>query len=545
MAAAVVPPYYFVDDKEERLLLDEYLVSAQLGLIGWVNNFYAENRGAGEAGADYFGAVEAKNLDWNPFTHYWSLSVEEQFYFCFPLIALLAAGKQRSNVSGKQRTQVADSAPQGQKEQQVDTHVRFATVLGILCLLSTVLCAMLTYSSANRLAFYLMPARFWQLISGALLHALLSMMDAEEGILSATSPGLSLLSVILFAVAFAFTEGKRGFPFPWSLFAVCGTLCFIAAGSHGKSPPFNRLLAQPAFVYVGKLSYPLYLWHWPLLVAASWVSDHASLDAHVRTPLVSIAMVAVSVVLSALTYHFVEDRFRKWRPVSNWRILFLLLPLIGAVELWTALLRGPLEGDLCIVNCKPVVPSHTIANHRISTILSTNVSSTLNTSECNTTALELMRGYSAASTCTDRFQDMQAASEGTRVNIAKPPAAVAIGVVAQAPVCYSTEHPNPTWPAFRRSACFGNSDSWSNYRGLYGVDEGLRRVVDDCLGEGVIAGHAQTCGSKNVFLLGDSHAGSLLHGLEYAVNRSATVTGFRFLAAVCNTALQNLDNPGP
>eukprot|EP01052_Picozoa_sp_SAG31_P041531 SAG31_NODE_6323_length_2066_cov_2.036604_1_plen_342_part_00 len=132
MAVVVVPPY--------NAELDDYLSSAQVGLLGWVNMFYAANKGAGEAVADYFGNVQFRGLDWNFFTHYWSLSVEEQFYFCYPMLLLLAAGRQRVNVLSTlsheaNRTAEREGDPSNAEvsKKMVSEHSRLLTVVAIRC----------------------------------------------------------------------------------------------------------------------------------------------------------------------------------------------------------------------------------------------------------------------------------------------------------------------------------------------------------------------------------------------------------------------------
>ena len=172
-----------------------------------------------------------------------------------------------------------------------------------------------------------------------------------------------------------------------SLLAVCGTLCFILAGAarrslmlaeqtgalakvvlqRGASPgaaqgqgrlawrsaPFNALMGWAPVTYVGRLSYPIYLWHWPIFVAAKGEGQ--------LTGWVALLAVLGSVGAAALTYHAIEGPVRRWRPVagseSRW-IMLMYLPLLAATAFWLELLRDPLYGELYVLGQgSPAPPS--------------------------------------------------------------------------------------------------------------------------------------------------------------------------------------------
>ena len=173
-----------------------------------------------------------------------------------------------------------------------------------------------------------------------------------------------------------------------SLLAVCGTLCFILAGAarrslmlaeqtvHTNAPskvdpqlgaapdaaqgrlawrgaPFNALMGWAPVTYVGRLSYPIYLWHWPIFVAAKGEGQ--------LTGWVALLAVLGSVGAAALTYHAIEGPVRRWRPVagseSRW-IMLMYLPLLAATAFWLELLRDPLYGELYVLGQgSPAPPS--------------------------------------------------------------------------------------------------------------------------------------------------------------------------------------------
>jgi hypothetical protein len=109
----------------------------------------------------------------------------------------------------------------------------------------------------------------------------------------------------LIVLALAFIHGGRNFPGFWALLPVLGTVLIISAGS--KAWLNRRLFSQRVVVYIGLLSYPLYLWHWPLLSYARIVHDG-------EAPLVlRLALLAAAVVLAAATYELVEKPIRHSR----------------------------------------------------------------------------------------------------------------------------------------------------------------------------------------------------------------------------------------
>eukprot|EP00966_Prymnesium_polylepis_P235463 5445703-Prymnesium_polylepis.2 len=97
------------------------------------------------------------------------------------------------------------------------------------------------------------------------------------------SVGVEVSAVGLLACSFVFTDSGRGSPLPGSLPSIAGTLCVIASGAMRRrqltgwwhTPLLHTVLSHHKVVYIGKLSYPLYLWHWPVLVLM-----HSSVSLH-------------------------------------------------------------------------------------------------------------------------------------------------------------------------------------------------------------------------------------------------------------------------
>lgn len=268
------------------LLSDEY---AQLGShiasgAGFVSNFTLLS----ESG--YFdNSAETK-----PLLHLWSLGIEEQFYIVWPLL-LIAAWKKKFN-------------------------------LLVLAALFTILSFYLNLVGVDKdatAAFYSPHTRFWELLCGSMLawvsqyksatlHEIKSRIDSrflsmlstgkEAPSFSLVSNLQSVLGVALLILGFMFISKDVGFPGSWAAIPVVGAVMLIAAGPGAW---FNRtILSSKLLVWVGLISFPLYLWHWPVLTFARIVNGDVP-DVGTR-----IAAVILSIAFASLTYRFVERPVR-------------------------------------------------------------------------------------------------------------------------------------------------------------------------------------------------------------------------------------------
>jgi hypothetical protein len=206
--------------------------------------------------------------------HLWSLAVEEQFYLVWPLVLGLAMRFRRRNA---------------------------ATCLVVLFVSFTA--NVWIVSDHPSTAFFMPFTRFWEPLAGGML-ALLPSTRAVPGrtanVLSVTGLGLCILSCIVLRPAFAF-------PGWWAMLPVLGACALIAAGPHGV---MNRiLLAHRLAVWLGRISYPLYLWHWPLLSFTFIVAGTQLVPVSVR-----LALLGTSVILAWLTTALLEPHFRSGPP---------------------------------------------------------------------------------------------------------------------------------------------------------------------------------------------------------------------------------------
>ncbi|MFI5300017.1 MAG: acyltransferase family protein [Polyangiales bacterium] len=252
----------------------------------------------------------------NPFMHTWSLGVEEQFYFTFPMVvfAMRALGDRR----------------------RTDRRRLYLTLA--LVALSLVLSAWWSFAKPV-LSYFGMPGRFWELGTGCAL-AFAERSGALDRI--ARSPGLrralQLSACVMMAVAMVRTPVEP-FPFPWALPAVVATALLIASGATRASLVARALSAKP-IVYVGKLSYLLYLWHWPVIVVLTRLGGAPTVGVR------AIILVA-TVLLSVVTYHLVETPIRDSAGLSSAHVLVraaLAVTILGGITQWLCSARFRLYG---------------------------------------------------------------------------------------------------------------------------------------------------------------------------------------------------------
>lgn len=238
-----------------------------------------------------------------PLLHTWSLAVEEQFYLIFPLLLMLLWRY---------------------------AHAYVWRTLAALALLSFA-ASIWAVGHAPETAFYLLPTRAWELLLGSLL-ALAPGLAPRSSSLRNLAVGLGLAAIAVAVLAF-----QAGMPFPGLAAALpcLGAALVIWGGEPGPSagPPEQarpltlRLLSWPPLVFIGLISYSLYLWHWPLLVfATQWSPTPLSL---LETALVAAASFGVA----ALSWKFVEQPLRRGQSLWTTRRLRVRYSGVAVVAL--------------------------------------------------------------------------------------------------------------------------------------------------------------------------------------------------------------------
>ena len=266
-------------------------------VVGWFVLTPDEYKRLGQhaAGAGFISNIllwkEAGYFDsraqFKPLLHLWSLGIEEQFYLLWPL-SLFHFWK-----------------------------TRFRVLILTLLLVSSFGLNMWQTAVNPAAAFYLPQNRFWELLVGAfaaylnayksdgldnILRRLLRWDSSPQSLASLQNIKASL-GVLFIALALLMLDETRSFPGAWALLPTLGSLLLVSAGPEARIN--QKILSNPLLVFVGLISYPLYLWHWPLLSFLRIVSpDEPSAIAR------SIA-VASAFVLAWLTYRFIEKPVRR------------------------------------------------------------------------------------------------------------------------------------------------------------------------------------------------------------------------------------------
>lgn len=324
------------------LLNSEYELLGKhvLGGVTFTSNFMLWNEATG-----YF----TPEIEFKPLQHLWSLAVEEQFYVIWPLLLTLAAFRKYS----------------------LFTVMLFVAVISFGFIV-------LFHIENPILSFYWPIGRFWEFALGGMLSLvifngfsprILSLVPIEQiqplaaKIANKRTDMMSIagLSLLLFSV-FMFNSDFNSIMI-WFILPVLGTLLLIAAGSEARAS--QLILMNPAIRWFGLISYPLYLWHWPLL------SYLAILGGGEQPHLVKYIALLLAILLAWLTHILIENKFRfeidKLISTTTCMIAIFALGIIGYAIIETEGMQGrftkfysenerimsqigsraPLENDFC------------------------------------------------------------------------------------------------------------------------------------------------------------------------------------------------------
>ena len=253
---------------------------------------YSANFGFAARYGDYL-AEQAARSDPSPLLHMWSLAVEEQFYLIWPLLLL------------------------GLTRWAYRYRRLLVTVAAAMFVAGIGVSVWWTNTNATW-AYYMLPARMSELLAGALLALSPALLASIPRALRAPL-GWAGIAAILYAV-FRFTE-QTEFPGIAAMIPVLGTCAVIAsAARRGDGWEPTPLLGHPVMQWIGKHSYGIYLWHWPVLVLAraKWGQEISSIAL--------VACLAVSIALAAVSLKLVEDptRHSRWLAARDYRSLSLI-----------------------------------------------------------------------------------------------------------------------------------------------------------------------------------------------------------------------------
>jgi peptidoglycan/LPS O-acetylase OafA/YrhL len=294
---------------EPRLVAMSFVNDARSSLL------YVANWNFLGASTNYF----ADDVNKSPFLHFWSLAIEEQFYFAFPLLLVVL-------------TKFA-------KPLKKFKNLIFG--IGALFVVSLAL-QIFTQQSNPMRAYYATDTRVYQLVAGALLAVFLLRRNEHLGAPLTKIPfRVALTPLALFAfIALAIGDGWFFSSLSASNRGILATA--IAVGliwllePHFPSP-LQRVFASKHFTYLGRISYGTYLWHWPLIVLSK--------------PLISLSPVELALfatigatALSALSYELIEAPIRVSKPLHRIPRTVVVVGLALSVLTATLLVRPLLDG---------------------------------------------------------------------------------------------------------------------------------------------------------------------------------------------------------
>ena len=216
----------------------------------------------------------------NPFTHTWSVAVEEQFYLLFPplLYGTFLGARGRAAVVAQWL---------------------FASLV-----MSSFLFSAWATEYSSSVAYYSLPSRFWELAMGA-AAAMLGELRRQSFVKRVGHTTLMNTGMILIAATMLFAD-EHLFPVPWAVPACGGSLAVVLASgfpSHRRS--LGTMLEQPLVVAIGLMSYSLYLWHWPIFTIMRWTTG-------LNTPLLYFIALASTTTLAWATFVLVESPAQHW-----------------------------------------------------------------------------------------------------------------------------------------------------------------------------------------------------------------------------------------
>ncbi len=268
----------------------DWLARSALGQALMVANFYFFRN------TNYFSG----DVDEMPLLHTWSLAVEEQFYLLFPLVLLLI-------------------------RRRLATRRLLSVFLGMT--LAGLVFSILAVSWSAPFSFYLLPPRAWELLAGscvALAHRHQSVGGPDRRWIREVGASAALAAIFLPAF---FYDAQTRFPGIAAAPPVLGAAVFAWV----RNTAIQRILSAKPVVFVGLISYSLYLWHWPVFAFAKYWDLSGELPAGIQVGLLTLA-----ILLAIVSYRWVETPFRRKRLCHSKKGIFVFAGASTAVILVVA-----------------------------------------------------------------------------------------------------------------------------------------------------------------------------------------------------------------
>jgi peptidoglycan/LPS O-acetylase OafA/YrhL len=243
------------------------------------------------------------DLESTPVQHYWSLSVEEQFYLFWPLLILLALWIASRRVASSTRVALL--------------------VLGITTAASFAHSLVLTVQDVN-LAYFSTFARTWEFGVGGILAIVAATPRPGRDRVRAAASWIGLVLIVVPIVTF---RSPEIFPGLVAVIPVIGTLAVIWAGMPDAAWSPTRFGASRPVQWVGDVSYSLYLWHWPIFMFVPYLTGMPS------PPWLMALLVFASLAVAGLSKRWIEDPFRQGRSTKPVRPAMMLGAIAGMIAL--------------------------------------------------------------------------------------------------------------------------------------------------------------------------------------------------------------------
>lgn len=221
--------------------------------------------------------------EYKPLLHTWSLSVEWQFYLIFPFLCLWLFKRFKN---------------------------KRLTIIFSLFLLSLVLSNILAYRQPN-FAFYMLPSRMWELMAGSIVAIII--LENKLNIGKIYYKVFPVVGLVLITLSILFINDGMLHPSVITLIPVLGT-CLIILFSRDKNLASNFLSLKP-MIFIGAISYSIYLWHQPLFVFYRIKIGEISMST-------SILLILLSIVISVLSFYLIEKPFRT-KQLSRWKLIVI------------------------------------------------------------------------------------------------------------------------------------------------------------------------------------------------------------------------------
>lgn len=266
--------------------------------------FYIENWILAVDSVDYMAAENQPSL----VQHYWSLSIEEQFYFALPIIVLSAYALSKF--------------AHRSKAQPFTTRTILVVTLGFVAVISFIVSIIYTsYDPAQ--AYFITPTRLWEFAIGGLIALIANSSTLPEPTQNIVGWG-GIMMILLSAL---FYSEATAFPGYAALLPVIGSVLFIRYGAHTERSGVYWLASRNSFVRMGDWSYAIYLWHWPLIIIATYMLDEFKWP-H------KIGIIVLTFVLAAFSQRLIEDPLRHAKyfkvPVRTFTAMAATIALIAA-----------------------------------------------------------------------------------------------------------------------------------------------------------------------------------------------------------------------